>query len=81
MSHAYNLAIKEWEWVKDNPVKNVRGIASLYPEVIQIVTLKSSGIKRYLLSMLETVQMALLALILSVSIAFPLAFAASRTTR
>lgn len=30
---------------KDNPVKNVRGIASLYPEVIQIVTLKSSGIK------------------------------------
>jgi uncharacterized protein len=30
---------------KDNPVKNVRGIASLYPEVIQIVTLKKSGIK------------------------------------
>lgn len=27
------------------PVKNVRGIASLYPEVIQIVTLKSAGIK------------------------------------
>jgi hypothetical protein len=28
-----------------NPVKNVRGIASLYPEVIQIVTLKSSNIR------------------------------------
>ncbi|MBN1828701.1 MAG: TAXI family TRAP transporter solute-binding subunit [Deltaproteobacteria bacterium] len=27
------------------PVKNVRGIASLYPEVIQILILKSSGIK------------------------------------
>jgi integrase len=24
MSHAYNLAIKEWEWVKDNPVKRVK---------------------------------------------------------
>jgi integrase len=23
MSHAYNLAIKEWEWVKENPVKKV----------------------------------------------------------
>jgi uncharacterized protein len=30
---------------KDNPVKNVRGIASLYPEVIQIVARKASGIK------------------------------------
>jgi hypothetical protein len=30
---------------KANPVKNVRGIASLYPEVIQIVTRKSAGIK------------------------------------
>jgi TRAP transporter TAXI family solute receptor len=30
---------------KDNPVKNVRGIASLYPEVIQIVTRKEAGIK------------------------------------
>ena len=24
MGHAYNLAIKEWEWVKDNPVMRVR---------------------------------------------------------
>lgn len=24
MSHAFNLAIKEWEWVKDNPVARVR---------------------------------------------------------
>ncbi len=30
---------------KDNPVKNVRGIASLYPEVIQIVIRKDAGIK------------------------------------
>ena len=30
---------------KDNPVKNVRGIASLYPEVIQIVTRQAAGIK------------------------------------
>ena len=27
------------------PIKNVRGIATLYPEVIQIVILKSAGIK------------------------------------
>jgi len=24
MNHAYSLAVKEWEWVKDNPVKRVR---------------------------------------------------------
>jgi TRAP transporter TAXI family solute receptor len=30
---------------KDNPVKNVRGIASLYPEVIQIVARKEAGIQ------------------------------------
>lgn len=30
---------------KDNPVKNVRGIASLYPEVIQIVTRKAANIR------------------------------------
>jgi len=24
MSHAYNLAIREWEWVQDNPVKRVK---------------------------------------------------------
>ncbi|MBU2512896.1 TAXI family TRAP transporter solute-binding subunit [bacterium] len=29
---------------ENNPVKNVRGIASLYPEVIQIVTRKAAGI-------------------------------------
>ncbi len=33
------------EQFQGNPVKNVRGIASLYPEVVQIVTLKKSGIK------------------------------------
>jgi hypothetical protein len=33
------------EMFADNPVKNMRGIATLYPEVIQIVTIKESGIK------------------------------------
>lgn len=39
-----------------------------------------SRINKYLLSMLETVQMAFLALIISVLIAFPLSFFASRNT-
>ncbi len=33
------------EMFKEKPVRNIRGIATLYPEVIQIVTLKDSGIK------------------------------------
>ncbi len=33
------------EMFKEKPVKNIRGIATLYPEVIQIVTLKDSGIR------------------------------------
>ncbi|ADB58365.1 TAXI family TRAP transporter solute-binding subunit [Archaeoglobus profundus] len=33
------------EMFKDNPIKNIRGIATLYPEVIQIVTLKDKGIR------------------------------------
>jgi hypothetical protein len=33
------------EMFKDKPVTNMRGIATLYPEVIQIVTLKETGIK------------------------------------
>ncbi|MCX5858035.1 MAG: tyrosine-type recombinase/integrase [Deltaproteobacteria bacterium] len=24
MSHAFNIAIREWEWLKDNPIKNVK---------------------------------------------------------
>jgi len=43
-------------------------------------SLKGPSLNRYLVSMLETVQMAFLALILSVVIAFPLAFLASRNT-
>ncbi|OPY04652.1 MAG: Phosphate-import permease protein PhnE [Syntrophaceae bacterium PtaB.Bin038] len=43
-------------------------------------SLKGPNLNRYLVSMLETVQMAFLALILSVGIAFPLAFLASRNT-
>lgn len=42
--------------------------------------LAQKGVFQYLHSMLETVQMALLALILSVSIAFPLSFLASKNT-
>lgn len=42
--------------------------------------LAGGSVGKYLLSMLETVQMALLALILSVLIAFPLSFFASRNT-
>jgi len=43
-------------------------------------SLHAGSLVKYLLSMLETVQMAFLALILSVLIAFPLAFFASRNT-
>ena len=42
--------------------------------------LNPRNLTKYLISMLETVQMALLALILSVCIAFPLSFFASRNT-
>jgi phosphonate transport system permease protein len=42
--------------------------------------LAQKGLSHYLLSMLETVQMAFLALILSVAIAFPLSFFASKNT-
>ena len=42
--------------------------------------LGSHNLQKYLLSMLETVQMAVLALILSIMIAFPLSFFASRNT-
>jgi phosphonate transport system permease protein len=42
--------------------------------------LHGGSLAKYLLSMLETVQMAVLALILSVLIAFPLSFFASRNT-
>ncbi|MDK9706228.1 MAG: phosphonate ABC transporter, permease protein PhnE [Desulforhopalus sp.] len=43
-------------------------------------SLHTGSLVKYLLSMLETVQMAVLALILSVLIAFPLSFFASRNT-
>ena len=43
-------------------------------------SLHTGSLVKYLLSMLETVQMAFLALILSVLIAFPLSFFASRNT-
>jgi phosphonate transport system permease protein len=43
-------------------------------------SLGRTGLLKYLLSMLETVQMAFLALLVSVAIAFPLSFLASRNT-
>jgi phosphonate transport system permease protein len=43
-------------------------------------SLHAGSLAKYLLSMLETVQMAFLALILSILIAFPLSFFASRNT-
>jgi phosphonate transport system permease protein len=43
-------------------------------------SMSGRSIAKYLLSMLETVQMALLALVLSVIIAFPLSFLASKNT-
>ncbi|AEA46471.1 TAXI family TRAP transporter solute-binding subunit [Archaeoglobus veneficus] len=33
------------EMFKDNKIENIRGVATLYPEVVQIVTLKDKGIK------------------------------------
>lgn len=43
-------------------------------------SVQGSSIQKYLISMLETLQMAFLALIISVLIAFPLSFFASRNT-
>ena len=38
-------AVNGTEMFKDNAVKNIKGIATLYPETCQFVTLDSSGIK------------------------------------
>jgi phosphonate transport system permease protein len=61
-----------WVYVRGNPAIADSGF---FPP-----RLAGGGLVRYLASMLETVQMAFLALLLSVAIAFPLSFLASRNT-
>jgi phosphonate transport system permease protein len=61
-----------WVYVRGNPEIADSGF---FPP-----RLGGSAVLRYLASMLETVQMAFLALLLSVAIAFPLSFLASRNT-
>ncbi len=86
------LAVVTWSWTStqmsvsamldgwQNMLVYIRGNPEVAESGFFPPSLKGAGLKRYLFSMLETVQMALLALILSVAIAFPLAFLASRNT-
>lgn len=68
--------IEGWEnmivYVRGNPA--IEGSSFIPPAV------EPSTIKHYLLSMVETVHMAIIALVISVVIAFPLSFFASRNT-
>jgi phosphonate transport system permease protein len=61
-----------FSYVRGNPA--IEGSSFLPPAV------NLYSIKKYLLSMMETVHMAFIALVISVIIAFPLAFFASRNT-
>jgi len=78
--HSTEMSVKAladgWQnmlvYVAGNPA--IEGSGFFPPEV------QGTQIKKYLLSMLETLQMAFLALIISVIIAFPLSFFASRNT-
>jgi len=63
-----------------NVIVYIRGNPSIEGSGFLPPNLNAYRIHKYLISMLETVQMAFLALILSVLIAFPLAFFASRNT-
>ncbi|HOI74929.1 MAG TPA: phosphonate ABC transporter, permease protein PhnE [Syntrophales bacterium] len=86
------LAVVTWSWSStqmsvtalldgwNNMIVYIRGNPEIAESGFFPPSLKSAGLNRYFLSMLETVQMAVLALILSVLIAFPLAFGASRNT-
>ena len=86
------MAILTWSWKSTeislkalldgwwNMIVYVRGNPELAGSGFFPPTLNAYSIHKYLLSMLETVQMALLALILSVVISFPLSFFASRNT-
>lgn len=86
------LAVVTWSWESTqmsvsallegahNMLAYIRGNPDIAESGFFPPGCNGAGLKRYLLSMLETVQMAFLALILSVAIAFPLAFGASRNT-
>jgi phosphonate transport system permease protein len=86
------LAILTWSWKSTemsvkalldgwwNMIVYVRGNPELAGSGFFPPELNAYSFHKYLLSMLETVQMASLALILSVAISFPLSFLASRNT-
>jgi phosphonate transport system permease protein len=86
------LAVVTWSWTStqmsvsamldgwQNMLVYIQGNPEVAESGFFPPSIKGDGLRRYLLSMLETVQMALLALIISVAIAFPLAFLASRNT-
>lgn len=86
------LVLVAWSWTATemslpallkgwgNMVAYVRGTPSIPDSGFLPPNLGPAGIVRYLRSMLETVQMAFLALLLSVAIAFPVSFLASRNT-
>ena len=86
------LVLVAWSWIATemsvptlvkgwgNVLVYVRGNPAIADSGFLPPNLGRPGIVRYLLSMLETVQMAFLALLLSIAIAFPLAFLASRNT-
>lgn len=68
--------IKGWE----NMIVYVRGNPSIEGSSFIPPAYDANTIKHYLMSMLETVHMAIIAVVISVVIAFPLAFFASRNT-
>lgn len=86
------LVLVAWSWTATqmsvpalvkgwgNVLVYVRGNPAIPDSGFVPPNLGRAGIARYLLSMLETVQMAFLALLLSVVVAFPLSFLASRNT-
>ena len=86
------LALIFWSWQStqmslkallegwQNMIVYIRGNPTIDGSGFLPPNLNTYRIHKYLISMLETVQMAFLALILSVLIAFPLSFLASRNT-
>src|SRR5208337_3483734 len=86
------LAILTWSWKSTeisvkalldgwwNMIVYVRGNPELAGSGFFPPAFNAYSLHKYLLSMVETVQMAFLALILSVVISFPLSFFASRNT-
>lgn len=86
------LALMAWCWRStemslsallqggENMVSYIAGNPAIRDSGFFPPTTNGDRLLRYLLSMLETVQMAVLALMLSIAIAFPLSFLASRNT-